>query len=411
MKTKLSLRLALCGLVASFTSTTLAQTWQTVDDFQYAPGFNSFAYALAKHPSGTVYAAGRGFENPTNGPTLIMSSSDGGVTWSTLPIITIPTANTIFLRALTADAAGNLFAGGYTSSGPLPDGSWSNRWAVIRSQDGGQTWSVVDDFSLGGSASELRAISSDAAGNIYAAGTARPANSVVDFWVVRKGTPAGGGGISWSTVDLFRRDSQRDSRASGVLCHPTAGLFVAGTGAKKSGSSIIFAWMVRRSLDGGASWATVDTYQLDSSLDALAQGLGADPAGNIYAVGEAGKRIQGLNTWHGVVRKSSNGGSTWATVDDFSPSQYGAVGVAADSAGSVFVVGSVRANDNLDHWIVRKNPGGVGSWSTVDDFQYVPGHKTYPTAIIAGTAENVLVAGYGGDSTGAAHWLVRRLAP
>src|SRR3989442_1547831 len=110
MKPILFLRLAACGMVALFTQTTLAQTWQTVDDFQYAAGTNSFATGLAKDPSGNIYVAGDGEDAAGNvyvvgaANTPIPSTNywvvrkgipdgAGGIAWSTVSA----TVGTVFL--------------------------------------------------------------------------------------------------------------------------------------------------------------------------------------------------------------------------------------------------------------------------------------------------------------------------
>src|SRR5439155_17629554 len=87
-------------------------------------------------------------------------------------------------------------------------------------------------------------------------------------------------------------------------------LFVTGYGTvvtvTKGKQTTQQYWYVRRSLDGGATWSTVDAY-----AGGQAKGIGADAPGNIYAVGANGS--------HWIVRKSTNGGASWATVDDFYP--------------------------------------------------------------------------------------------
>jgi hypothetical protein len=146
---------------------------------------------------------------------------------------------------------------------------------------------------------------------------------------------------------------------------------------------------------------------------AAAFGLGADSLGNIYAVGSgdvvtssAGGTRGPTIVAHWVVRKSGDGGKTWSTVDNvLSSTGYGfqtdALGFAADSNGNLFVVGQ-----NVFDWIVRENPGGTGAWQTVDDFKYVLGSTA--TALATDSSGHVFVGGYGGDSTGVDHWLVRK---
>jgi len=77
--------------------------------------------------------------------------------------------------------------------------------------------------------------------NVY---VAEPFN----IWTIRKGV----GGTNFSTVDTFQ--SSGLSTAQSVFAHPTAGIFAAGYGTAVARNSSSQAWMVRRSLDGGATW-------------------------------------------------------------------------------------------------------------------------------------------------------------
>ena len=396
-------RPALFGAAAILAQTGLAQTWQTVDDFQYAAGKAAVAVGLAKDPSGTIYAAG--WAKDTNGTmhALTMKSADAGATWSN-PVDdflypgSLPTVDV----AIVSDSAGNLYSAGYAFVNGI-----SARWLVRRSQDHGVTWSTMDDFTLGGTVAQCHALTTDVSGNIYAVGYGTMAQSSTTFyWTVRKGTANQDGSMSWSTVDTFSPSGS--GNAMGVFCHPTAGIFVAGN-AKSSGTTPYNIWVVRRSRDSGATWATVDAYQLDSTQGSTAKSIAADAAGNLYVVGPATK--SGYN--HSIIRKSTNGGSVWKTADDFHPTATEdefPEQISADPRGNLYVIGCSRIS-YVQHWLVRKNPGAVGAWQTVDDFNYAPNKNADAYGIATDNAGNVFVAGYGLDATNVQHWLVRRLAP
>ena len=125
------------------------------------------------------------------------------------------------------------------------------------------------------------------------------------------------------------------------------------------------AWVVRRSTDGGATWQTVETFQLSSGKTAEASGIGTDALGNLYVVGYAWTPSGSLNAVHWMVRKSTNGGTSFSTVDDFGTTSSAQRFVATPS-GDLYVAGFTSTATG-NHWIVRKNPGGTGTWSTIDD--------------------------------------------
>ncbi|HEU0038049.1 MAG TPA: hypothetical protein VFR76_02130, partial [Verrucomicrobiae bacterium] len=95
-------------------------------------------------------------------------------------------------------------------------------------------------------------------------------------------------------------------------------------------------WTVRRSTNGGATWTTVDTFVLPSTGSSIyraeARGIGADALGNLYVVGRAAAQYKGSGYFHWVVRKTANGGASWTTDDNYAPNPQGtqrAMGFAA----------------------------------------------------------------------------------
>ena len=390
----LFLPLALAAVFSTYS--TFAQGWATVDDFQYVSGKTAENFGLCVAPNGALFAAGWGIDSLGVSHALIMTSNDGGNTWSApLDDYVYPVGRgTHYEGGIAADANGNLYVAGHV----MVNGAngLAARWFVRRSSDNGLTWSTVDDFSAGNFLNWPHAIAADAAGNIYVVGG-------YGEWVVRKCI----NGTSWSTVDDFGPSSG----ALGVLVHPTGGVFVAGDSLITSGKSSFQAWTVRRSLDGGATWSNADTFQLGNT--SVGRGLGADTQGNLYVVGNAFETIKGKTRSHWIVRRSSNGGNgTWATVDDFQPNSGGrgvAYGFVADSFGNLFAAGlGATSNTGVAQWIVRRSLGGVGSWVTADNFQFVSGMDAIPSAITANVSGDVFVGGYGNDASGVPHWLVRR---
>jgi hypothetical protein len=370
----------------SISHTALAQTWQTVDNYQYVAGQSAVNSGLAVAPSGVVYACGFAADgtNPTRG--LVMASGDAGNTWSA-PIddFFYPGMAVRNDGGIVSDSAGNLYVAGryYGSTGAF------YRF-VRRSTDGGATWATVDTVTTSGYAIPLAAgsITPDATGNVYVT------EPIPGTWTVRKGI----GGTSFSTVDTFQ---PAGSQAQAVFAHPTAGVFAVGSGTVFSKNNSSQAWVVRRSLDGGVTWSTVDTYQAGSGQSASAYGMGGDAHGNLYVVGRAFVQNKNSSTGHWQVRKSANGGTSWTTVDDYQLFNSGnqvALGFTADANGNLFVAGwaSVGTGTGPYYWIVRESLGGTGAWTTVDN---VAGEAH---AIAADNSGHVFVGGQGPA------WVVRK---
>jgi hypothetical protein len=372
----------------------MSDAWQTADDFQYThPDFgtrSSSANAITVDSAGQIYAAGAVGFGALSSPDrqvhqLVRKSADGGATWSLLSDYVMPGAKVGTVSDIEVDAAGNIFLAGSDGSGYS---------YLRRSSDSGQTWATLDPLPQ----AYVADLTIDAAGNMYAVGNNN------NRWLVRRSTD---GGSTWLTVDTF--SSSPYAFAHAVFAHPSGGIFVAGTAQVQSKRTVLEPWVVRRSLDGGSTWTTVDSYQLDTRYRAEARGLGADAAGNLYVVGDAAEKKGAFATSHWIVRKSMNGGNTWTTVDDF---RHGYAAYAnsfiKDAAGNLFVAGHGGKGDGVAYWTVRHNPGGTGAWSTVDEFVLSPGSWAVPSGIAADQAGRVFVAGYADDSSGTSHWLVRR---
>jgi hypothetical protein len=383
--------------------------WTTVDDYRYigSPGTGPYspgggAQALAVDSGGQIYAGGYG-RDTDNFHLLVKRSSDGGTSWSAP--LDDHQAGFAQMSDMAVSSTGALFTAGL--EGTLTNHQLNDHWLVRRSVDGGTTWSTVDQFSLGGAQAGASGIASDAAGNLYAVGFACPAGTTAGNWVVRRSQD---GGTTWSTVDSFAADGG----ANGVFVHPTAGIFVAGTTRTGGKKGDINRWVIRRSTNGGTTWTNVDAYQLDQKYESAAHSLGIDAAGNLYAIGSGGSAAGfGITSGHWVVRKSANGGASWATVDNFQlqGSDTTAADFANDSSGNLYVVGTARLNYS-NHWLVRRNPGGTGAWSTVDDFQPTTGQNqgAGASAVVADSFGNIFVAGGDTAADGTGHWVVRRLS-
>jgi hypothetical protein len=376
-------------LLILFASAASAQTWQTVDDFQYAPD-ETANQGLTVSLSGVIYGCGYGYDASGVPHALVTASADDGTTWSA-PLDDFINGDGYFTyyNGITCDRSGNVYGVGYYF---LASGAAPNHWFVRRSLDGGVTWSTTDDYVPGGSSwwTEANAVTADAAGNVYVGGL-----SDTDGWLVRKGT----GGANFVTVDAVRTTMvQGGVRA--LYVHPAAGVFAAGVGPiSTSKGTTTYGWLVRRSTNGGVTWSSVDAFSLSSgSKFSGAYGIGADALGNLYVVGRAdavsgaGKSQTVVSHW--IVRKSGNGGNSWTTVDDYVGAQAHAFG--ADSNGNLFVTGTSSAG-----WTVRESAGGSGAWQTVDTVAGFGGAGAASLAV--DTLGHVFAGGYIGND-----WVIRK---
>jgi hypothetical protein len=144
----------------------------------------------------------------------------------------------------------------------------------------------------------------------------------------------------------------------------------------------------------------VDTFQLASGYRSVAMGVAANSTG-IYVVGSASATYKSGAPSHWIVRKSTNGGNSWTTVDDYqlaAGNSSEARCIATDANGNLWVAGRGNAGQG-NRWIVRKSVGGAGLWTTVDVFDA----GVDANAIASSPSGNVFVGGTGGGN-----WLLKK---
>ena len=272
-----------------------------------------------------------------------------------------------------------------------------NDWVTLRSADGGTTWSKVDVLTSPNFKCYPYAVVEDPAGRVFVGGYfSDTANR--DHFLVRRSL---NGGTTWTTVDDVVGPYPGGDWATGMAATP-AGIFSVGR--------IASVWTVRRSMDGGATWATVDTYQPVPGRTYMSWPLGiaSDANGNLYVTGQAQFLVNKVAQTRWITRKSADNGATWRTVDDFLPGSYpSGRAVTVDAFGRVFTVGDYTSGSGTTatgHWATRASVDGGITWATTDDLIGL-GRSAASDAV-----GNVFIGGRAlGDSTSSSA-TVRKLA-
>jgi hypothetical protein len=380
-----------------------AQTWQTVLDYQLAAGKESDGSGIVADAFGNVFSGGIGADAAGTNHGIVLKTDTTQANWY-FSDDTNPSAaqDQSVIWNMGLDASGKVYSIGQLT----PDSTGITYWYVRKSLDRGATWSTVDQSLYGaGQFMDATGFAADNSGNVYVVGWGQDQTVVGSgkhattqttiHWLVRKSS---NGGQSWNLVDDVTGPS-----ANGAAYVPGAGVFVAG------GRFITGSWLVRRSPTGEpGTWSTVD----GPFAQGAARAVGGDNQGNVYVSGSMfvvtgvvtikhQTTTNGYYAW--ITRKSSDGGTTWSTVDSQNLGGYGPVGIGKDAAGNVVVVGGSSGD-----WIVR-TPDLSGTWHTIDDFQLAPGYRASASGAATDAAGHLLVTGSANDSTGI-HWIVRRLA-
>ena len=296
---------------------------------------------------------------------------------------------------------GSIYVAG-NSTTPISRNSSVITWTVMSSSDG-NSWQVSDQFRFVSRntlySSWAQGVVTDAAGNVYVSGYANEGK--VDHWIVRRKQA---GAAAWETV--------YDAKAGAFSALPYGMCFVGPS--PNHASAAVYSvgifnnrWTVLQSRAAGAinTWQTVDTWPGDGTT-ANAYDIASDNQGNLFVVGVRGK--DGSNKgW--VVRKSTDGGTTWVTVLDKAEGVYSwAWRILIDSADNVWVSGAVHRPDNFPRWtLVRNSPGqqwqdsadGSDSWSHRTLLPTNPGYKSKGRGMTLDPAGNLFLTGDAIDSS------------
>jgi hypothetical protein len=276
---------------------------------------------------------------------------------------------------------------------PVPD--LATRPCVLGSQ-----WQLVDSFlnEAGGRAS-ARAIVRDAAGSLWVSGNAATATGT-GLWVLRRSSDEG---RSFQTVFSGEYATGRPLGSAYLAVTAAGRIFLSGW---VSDAAAIEHWLVRRSTNAGMSFTAVDDFQYVMNKYSASYGVAEGPGGALFV---AGYGFEQNDTRHWLVRRSVNGGDSWSTVDDlvFAGGTRSEARFVFGGTGAILATG--LANDGTAHrWLVRRSSDGT-SFSQADDFRLAAGRDAVPNWAVS-SGRTHYVSGNAVDAAGLSHWIVRRSA-
>jgi hypothetical protein len=380
---------------------TLAQgvdPWQTSDDVLLPKGVNAFGTGIGVAPSGTIFAvSGMDSNTFTVLPAFIQTSTNAGTNWSSLS--GLPEQTSASFHAVAADpSSGAVYIGGGYTNGS------TQFWLVLRSPDGGSTWTASDVYQLSPKESAFcMSLTSDEVGDIYAVGSAADALGT-SHWVVRKYYPAAG---TWITVDNQAAPKGGVAGACGVACRSGLGVFVVGNlttnlqlGVHGQKTSSVQAWTVRKSSNAGTNWQYSLVYSPNSTKGAAGHGIVIDSQNTIYTVGTTNYGAELLQT--------TDAGATWTkTLSLGYSANFWGVTVVPRQAGmpdDVYPTGYFLSG--ASYWTTWHLVPGKSL--TVSD-QVADSYGAEALAITADSLGNLYATGTMWDSSGVLHWVTRKL--
>lgn len=376
-------------------STDGGSTWTVIDDYQLAPNkAASFSSIFINNPTNEIYVLAAAYDSSNTSHWIVRKSIDSGSTWTVIDDY-VYAASSSSASAMTIDSLGNLYVAGQGGT----------KWIIRKSTDSGATWNTMSifDYSGTGATSSPRSIKIDSSNNIYVLGYGFN-SSIIASSLVSKSTD---GGVTWTTVDIFQLFSGYNSIGVSLVLESSY-IYCLGYGYDSNGKS---TWYTRRSSDAGATWTTVDTFQLTANFNSVSNYIFVNSLSHIYTLGNG---VDASSKTHWIIRKSTDHGSTWTTLEDYQMSAPVALGkndarsMAADASGNLFVTGiGHAAAADFDHWLIKKSSDQGTTWSLVDDYSYYKKGGNNIFSLAYDTNNNILYsAGYEGANY--SRWIVKK---
>ncbi len=205
-------------------------------------------------------------------------------------------------------------------------------------------------------------------------------------------------GVTWINASSFQAINKEggDFIATSLIQYDEKIFFMAGKG-KNPLNNLVNLWVVLKSTDGGNTWTESDRYSslYNNDYNSEAKSIFKDSAGFIYVVGTANDNKNHPN-WS--VRRSTDLGLTWKTVDEFTSAEdsFGvyynsANSITENNKGEIFILGSIYHNSislttpRTQKSLIRKSVDRGNSWITIDSY----GKFTFPH-LIKNCFDNVL---------------------
>lgn len=356
------------GIVASFahaTSGDLDPTFGSggVAVINFSP--DDGAFAMSRDSTDNVYLVG--YEHSPARVTVAKTNGAGAVLagFGTGGKVVLDLGNGVndYGKAVTVDSAGNVYVAASSNAGGGED------FAVIKLDANGQ---LVPAFGSGGkalidfgagSSDAAQSIALDTAGNIYVAGSTAITPAPGDIAVAKLdtfGNPAAGFGVGGKMhIDI----NGRSDNGSALVIDPQGNLYVGGyTYSSTAGDSDAVVAKVGSNGQLVANFGTNGISQIHLAYPSNGIALARDAGGMLYV---AGAGVPTGNPQSFVVTKLnasgqpvSGFGNAGTQVIGFGSSS-GARGLALDSMGNLFVVGSTGSSPTANPAQLDAIEGGL----------------------------------------------------
>ncbi len=332
-------------------STNSGTSWNT-RDYLKVGGTDSQGMGAVITPSGLIVVSGVYFSYGTcQSLPILRSSSDGGVTFANIDSPSAGVGYEYMLGPLLVDGTSNLFYFGLkihkVGSAFLAENAYR------KSTNGGATWAELNPQHDYPTTSRSRSLGKDLSGNLL---------NTADFGTYIQPRRSLDGGLTWTDLTPPTPPGGFSTQTSVAITESVPGnLILLSVGYYTSTSSN--HTLTYRSTDNGITWSVSDNF-VGSGTFSYPAAMTIDPQGNIYVTGY----ISGAFGAIGFVRKSSDNGATWTTVDNYSfvagvNSSY--TDIISDHSQTLYALASATNAGNQVKCNIRKSSDFGVTWTTV----------------------------------------------
>jgi len=264
---------------------------------------------------------------------------------------------------------------------------------LLASSAQANSWIYLDRIHEAGASSYGHRAIQDSEGTIYVGGVLAVKGSDQRIWVIRKSKDLG---KSWKTILNYKNGGNglyslaKDNQGT---------LYAVGTGGNSARG---WYWQVLQSTDEGASWNSVDEFQLTPGGQTLGFSITFDLQGGVYVGGTAKDLATPTQHYHWLIRKSEDHGKTWKTVDDImgSDTKIGESlphSMTIDS-GIVYATGWITFDGETNGTLITRSSTDQGkTWIDSDHYKYMNKQDAGAYAIFASEKDDLYAAGNQGD--------------
>ena len=341
-------------------------------------------------------AGGRGGAGGAAAGATGTAGASGGVAWLGTRIL--GTATTDYLASMVLDASGNIFINGPTAAALYGQtaGSMNDMFALKLNAAGAVQWAAQiagDGEDSGGD------LALDGAGNVYIAGSTytsidgRAGAGGFDVVLAKFDST---GARQW----IRQFGSAADDFGAGVVTDAAGNVYVAGTAGDalpgKTSAGRNDAFLVKFDSAGTQQWAR----QFGAATSEYTTGAAIDAAGNLfvaaYVTDPDNSPPDAPEAGHVLLAKYDGAGTSQWTRAISSDGNDRSFGVAADGAGNVYVVGDTSGNfggsgnaGNNDAYVIKYDGAGNRVWAR----QFGTDELDTAEAVTTDGAGNVYVGG------------------